>query len=155
MGGLFAKRDKDGYCKRRREWDNDRPVVYVAGPIGDPKKIGRKQVVANATRAMEAGVELAKMGYSVCVPHWSAIVERSFDVSYDVWMEGCLSLVRRCDCVYRIRGVSLGSTFETQEAMNKGIPVFIEGDAGMSFAKEFLRRWDAARNRKTAEPEPR
>lgn len=99
------------------------PVVYIAGPFrGDCAW----DIECNVRRAEEASLDVWCSGAAALCPHTNT---RFFHgaASDNVWIDGTLELMRRCDAVYLVRGWqgSSGTLDEIKEALRLGIPVLL------------------------------
>ena len=96
-------------------------VVYIAGPYR-----GRTpyQVEKNIARAKKAALKVWKAGHIALCPHMNTA---NFDgeLPDEVWMDGALELMLRCDVVLVLKGwdSSKGSRAEVTEAMSRGMLV--------------------------------
>jgi len=99
------------------------PHVYISAPYAFPDPI------ENTNKAIRIADELYTTG--VCMPilpHltllWNTVIphEPSF------WSEYCLLMMRRCDAILRIDGISQGAEKELVEAKKVGIPIFYQLD---------------------------
>jgi nucleoside 2-deoxyribosyltransferase len=97
-------------------------VVYIAGPYRAPTAW---QVQAHIRAAQEAALHVWKMGAVALCPH-SNTGQFEGECPDDVWLEGDLELLRRCDAVLMIAGWehSHGATAERLAALALGMPVF-------------------------------
>lgn len=99
------------------------PVVYIAGPITYPDPI------ANTHEAVLVADELYVA--QVCVPvipHMNIIWHLVKPRSNAFWYEYDLHILRKCDGLLRLPGVSVGADLEIAEANRVDIPVFFWGD---------------------------
>lgn len=96
--------------------------VYVAGPIGanDDARAGK------ITAALDAGVELLRLGFAPFVPHLWAAASINADgiAAYEHWMQYDFIWLRQCEILLRIPGASPGADREVEHAEAIGIPVF-------------------------------
>lgn len=92
-------------------------VVYVASPYTNGDRI------QNVLFHMGAVAELVKMGYAPIAPLLFHYVDERHRMSYDRWLNVCLSLITKADCVLRLNGYSPGADAEVVMAMSLGIPV--------------------------------
>jgi hypothetical protein len=112
-------------------------VAYICGPYRAATAYQRQR---NIDAARDVAVELWKMGFAVLCPHMnSANLDGECDDS--VFLEGCLELMRRCDCVVWRGGPGLtsGVKAEVDEARRLEIPVFCwvpDADQIKAFAQE-------------------
>ena len=99
------------------------PHVYISAPYAFPDPI------ENTNKAIMIADALYTSG--VCMPilpHltmlWNTVIphEPSF------WSEYCLLMMRRCDAILRIDGLSQGADKEIVEAKKVGIPIFYHVD---------------------------
>lgn len=99
---------------------HDRPLVYVAGPYTNPDPIrNTHDAVRWAEKVMRTG-ELTAF-----VPHLSLLwhmVSPHDDVEF--WYEFDLTMLARCDAVFRFPGASSGADREVAFAYERGIPVY-------------------------------
>lgn len=108
-----------------------RPVVYVAGKF-------RGNVEANVAHAANVALQAWTAGAAAISPHLNSV---PFDGALpdDVWLEGDLAIVHKCDAVLMIDNwkSSPGATEERRAAMAWGIPVL--------YSIEELKDWIDAR----------
>jgi hypothetical protein len=99
-----------------RQTLSGRPWVYVAGPY----TVGRLTV--NIRKAIAAAEQILEAGGYPLIPHldflWDIVNPKG-----DWWYDYTLELMRRCDIVYRLPGVSAGADGEEEEARRLGIPI--------------------------------
>ena len=97
-------------------------VIYIAGPFRGASSWDIEQ---NIRRAESLALECWRSGYAVICPHANT---RYFQGAApdEVWLEGDLELLRRCDAVLTTDNwkASKGACAEVNEAMERGIPVF-------------------------------
>lgn len=97
-------------------------LAYVAGPYRASTPHG---LVINIRRAEAVALELWKQGYAVICPHKNTAL---FDgeAPDEVWLEGDLEMMRRCDLVVFIPRwwASKGALAEYEEAKDRGIPCY-------------------------------
>lgn len=98
-------------------------VVYVAGPFRAPNAW---EIEQNIRRAEELSLAVWKTpGLVALCPHLNT---RCFQGAApdDVWLDGDLELLIRCDCVLLVPGYyrSQGTRAEIDFALDNGIPVF-------------------------------
>ena len=98
----------------------DRLLVYIAGPYTHPDP------VSNTHRAIKVADDLVALGYTVFVPHLALIWHMVSPQPADFWYAYDLSILRRCDILYRLHGLSQGADREVLIAEQLGIPVFYE-----------------------------
>lgn len=100
-------------------------VVYVAGPYRDER--GEWWVRENIRRAEAAALVVWRMGGVAICPHKNtAGFGGALGEGEEVWIEGDLELVRRCDALWAIEGWegSVGARREVEEAREWGVEVF-------------------------------
>lgn len=126
-----------------------RPLVYVAGPVTNPKDAHWENMHA----ACEVAEQVVDAGAVPLIPQlsiaWvSSMVRRDPDSAvcrcgkkgsecdhidpspvlgkfgYEQWIDMCFEQIRRCDAVFRMGGYSPGADRETIFAFTLGIPVF-------------------------------
>lgn len=100
--------------------------VYLAGPMTkpDPKE--------NALIAIKYADKLLSLGYAPFIPQLSVFWEEHGTISgddnygegYEMFLRMDFEWIRRCDCLLRIPGYSLGSDREVEFARSRDIPVF-------------------------------
>ncbi len=114
-------------------------VVYIAGPYRGPNAWDIEQ---NIRRAEELSLEVWKIGAAALCPHTNT---RHFQGAApdDLWLEGDLEMLRRCDAVLMVPGWqrSQGALAEREEALVRGLQVFY--NIGM------LRAWIVDERRQT------
>ena len=97
-------------------------LVYVAGPYRAPHNWGIEQ---NIRRAEELAFRVWEAGYTALCPHANT---RFFQHALpdDIWLEGDLEMLRRCDAVVLTPDwqSSSGARAEVAFARNHGIPVY-------------------------------
>lgn len=102
-------------------------IVYVAGPYRARTYFG---VAWNIFKAWCWAKELWKRGYAPICPHTNTIWMSEWPISVpgEVFLEGDLSFVKRCDAVLLLPGwqKSKGATGERDFALANNIPVYYE-----------------------------
>lgn len=97
-------------------------VVYIAGPFRSSTHWG---IVHNVRRAELRALDVWGMGAAALCPHLNTA---NFQGAWpdELWIEGTLELLRRCDAVLLVAGWrgSEGTIAEIAEARRLGIPVF-------------------------------
>ena len=99
-------------------------LLFVAGPY---RSSSEWETLQNIRQAESLALQLWKMGFSVICPHKNT--EWFGGAAPDeVWLEGALEMVRRCDAVVCTPGweQSEGARGETAVAKSLGIPVFFD-----------------------------
>ena len=99
------------------------PLIYVAGPLGSPDKIGWQLVHENVGRALDVASKLVQAGWSPIVPHQNAYWPNAFEIPHETWLEIDASLLRVCRAIVRLPGESVGADRETTWAAEWGIPL--------------------------------
>jgi len=95
-------------------------LAYISGPYRAETPHG---IVENIRNAEAVAIELWRMGYAVICPHKNtALLDGACDD--DVWLEGDLEMLRRCDVVVVLPKwvESEGTMDEIEEAMLNDIP---------------------------------
>lgn len=107
-------------------------VVYVAGPFRSASSYCPGQqdsfgIHLNITRAMELALEVWRSGAVALCPHGNTAPFQG-SAPDDVWLEGDLELLRRCDAVLMTPDWqrSSGAREEEKFARAHGVPVFYE-----------------------------
>ncbi len=100
------------------------PVIYVCGPYRDPNERG---VVENIRAAEAVAIRLWQIGCAAICPHMNTALMGGV-VPDDVFIDGDLNILERCDAVLTLRGWqgSVGSRAEVAYARHKGVLVFHE-----------------------------
>lgn len=100
-------------------------LLYVAGPYRSPKMDG---VFENIYRARSVAKKLWAMGAAVLTPHMNtAFLDGAVaEGDDDVWLEGDLEMLRRCDALVLVPGweASKGTAAERAFALAHDLPVF-------------------------------
>lgn len=96
-------------------------IVYIAGPYRAATPHG---IVENIRKAESVALEYWKKGYAVICPHKNTAL---FDGAApdNIWLEGDLEIMRRCDMVVVCPGweKSRGTKTEIKVAQSLSIPV--------------------------------
>jgi len=97
-------------------------VAYVAGPYRS--KEGVRGIVENIRRAESLALHLWNCGYAVICPHKNTALFDGAEPD-DVWLDGDLAVMRRCDAVFVMDNHehSSGVRAEIAEAQRCGIPI--------------------------------
>lgn len=105
-------------------------VVYVAGAFRYPSVYvpGHQDhwgIQQNIMRAMTCSLDIWRAGAAALCPHANTMFFQNAAPD-DVWLEGDLELMRRCDAVYMVPGweQSKGACAEYAEAKAIGLPIF-------------------------------
>lgn len=96
-----------------------RQKVYVSGPLSSS---GNR--LDNVQRAIDAGVELIKLGYAPLVPHLTHYMDPTDSLGHDPWIEVDIPWVSCADAVLRLPGDSTGADAECYTAKQCGIPIY-------------------------------
>lgn len=96
-------------------------VIYVAGPY---RSDSEWQVVQNIRNAEAVSLELWGLGYAVICPHKNTALFGGAHPD-DVWLQGDLEILRRCDALYRLPAweSSAGTITEVELARTLGLPI--------------------------------
>lgn len=100
-------------------------VAYVSGPYRDAR--GVWWVEQNIRAAEAVAVALWGMGFAAICPHTNTKhMDGAFPASDDVFLNGDLAIVRKCDLVVMVGhwSRSAGALKELAEADRHGIPAF-------------------------------
>lgn len=95
-------------------------VIYIAGPYRAETTYG---VYQNIRKAEAVAVNLWKQGWCVLCPHLNTQLFDQIEVAPpEVFLEGGLELLRRCDAVYMMKDweTSKGAKTEHEEAVRLG-----------------------------------
>jgi len=97
-------------------------LIYVAGKYRADTKEG---VEANIRHAERAAKRLWQEGWAVICPHLNTA---HFDGDEDVFLEGGLEILSRCDAIYMLNGWqdSEGATKEFDLADELGLNIYFE-----------------------------
>ena len=97
-------------------------LAYIAGPY---RGRTHNDVAQNIAAAREVAAHLWSLGYAVICPHLNSAF-MSGAAPEEVFMEGGLIMLRRCDLVVLVDGwqASQGTAREIEEARTHGIPIF-------------------------------
>jgi hypothetical protein len=95
-------------------------IVYIAGPYRAPTAWG---IAENVRAAERVGLEVARLGAMPLIPH-SMNAHFHGEGDDQLWLDGTLELLRRCDAAVFIPGwtKSSGSRGEWEEAQRRGMP---------------------------------
>ena len=99
-------------------------VVYIAGPFRAPSAW---EIEQNIRRAEALALEVWRAGITAICPHTNTRFYQGAAPD-EVWLEGDLEILRRCDAVLLTEGwdESAGTLAEVAEAKRGKIPVFME-----------------------------
>jgi hypothetical protein len=114
-----------------------KPLVYVAGAYSADDL---EQIELNVAKAMDTGDRIEDSGlvYAV-IPHLSHFRHQRLERSYRHWMAADFALLDRCDALLRMPGPSKGADREVAFAGNRGIPVFNDEAALLTWAGGWKR----------------
>ena len=108
------------------------PLVYISGPYSEPDP------VENTHTTIQIGTRLYETGLVVpLIPHltllWHVVVPRprEFWYSYD------LAVLRHCDALFLIPGMSAGAEQEVALCHELGFPVFRDEQELLAWARSF------------------
>jgi hypothetical protein len=105
-----------------------RPVIYISGPLS-----ADGNWLTNIHWAGQVAATLIEEGFAPITPHLLALGQlinpATDDHDYETWMSIDCSIIDVCDAVLRMPGESKGGDIETDHAISKHIPVFIEIEA--------------------------
>lgn len=103
-------------------------VVYIAGPFRATNPDGTNdawRTQQHIMKAMALALDVWKLGHAAVCPHANTMFFQNAAAD-NVWLDGDLEMLRRCDAVLMVEGFenSKGATAEAVEAMKEGIPAF-------------------------------
>ena len=99
-------------------------VIYVAGPYRSKSEWG---LIKNIREAEDAALEIWRLGAAAICPHKNtAHFGGAHELSNEVWIDGDLEILRRCDAMFLLDGFmdSVGAMTEKKEAERLEIPIF-------------------------------
>ena len=115
-------------------------IVYVAGPFsskaerlwgeleGDFQRRQRADTEQHIKRAVDLGIEVAKLGFYPFIPHANTAAPEFEKIQpYQFWIDGTIELMRRaCNAMIMVSGweTSNGATAERADMLLRGKPVF-------------------------------
>lgn len=108
-------------------------LAYVAGPFRGANSWEMEQ---NIRQAETLALELWRQGFAVICPHTNTRFYQGAAPD-DVWLQGDLEMLRRCDCLVLMPdwSRSVGARTEAKFAQEHNIPVF----TSVYFAVQWLR----------------
>lgn len=113
-------------------------VIYIAGPFRAANQWEQEQ---NIRRAEELSLRVWRVGGVALCPHLNT---RFFSGALpdEVWLEGDLELLRRCDAILMVQGweLSFGAVQERAFALEHGIMSFYAPSACTDFSTYF-KEW--------------
>lgn len=96
--------------KPRKLW------VYISGPYSS-------NPTQNVNTVLNLADTIQGMGAVPIIPHLFMLWDVVMPKPYEFWISLCLELIRRCDVVYRLPGISKGADREVTEATNIHVPI--------------------------------
>ena len=102
--------------------------VYIAGPYTHPDP------VENTHKVIQVADYLMQFGFSPYVPHMNIIWHLVIPHDPDFWYKYDLEWLKKCDCLLRLSGKSLGADEEVKFAKELGIPVYYTTDELLWFS---------------------
>jgi hypothetical protein len=124
-----------------------KPVIYIAGPFRAPSTAMPGQqnswgIHQNVTRAMELSLQVWGLGAVGLCPHGNTFCFQNA-LSDDIWLEGDLALLAKCDAVIVTPDWerSSGARAEVKFAEDHGIPVFATLPELARWVDGHFRRW--------------
>lgn len=119
-------------------------VIYVAGPF---RGKNHWEIAENIRNAERLALEVWRMGAAAICPHANTAHYQDAAPD-DVWLEGDLAIMRRCDAVLMTADWkrSQGATEERRMALEAGIPVFYDkhyyqSQNGFVDGMQLLKKW--------------
>jgi len=102
-------------------------IVYLAGAYRNRDMNG---VWDNIMKARTVARQLWVMGFVVICPHTNTIFMDGEDIPPEVFLEGDLEILRRCDAILMLDGFehSQGAVQEWELAKELDMPVIYQGD---------------------------
>ena len=110
----------------------DRALVYVAGPFTSNPIVGTRKAVDIAERLDATGV------ISPLIPHFNLLWDYIHPHTNEFWMSHDMSLLNRCDALFRMPGISPGADEECEFAEANSIEVYYEIDDLIAWAESFI-----------------
>lgn len=103
-------------------------VVFISGPYRGPNAWA---IYQHVMAAMAVALEVWRLGAVAICPHANTTFFQDAGLADEVWLEGDLELLRRCDAVLLVEGwqESVGAQEEAREAHASGIPTFTNLDS--------------------------
>ena len=117
---------EDMFPRNHREIMQSIKVIYIAGAFRAKTQWG---IMQNVRKAEDASLKLWKLGYAVICPH-TMTQHFQNECPDEVWLDGCLELLRRCDAIYLVEGwqSSKGSLEEYKLAQFLGLVIMGNGN---------------------------
>ena len=99
-------------------------VIYVAGAYRS--SLGMWGVRENIHAAMRVARSIWEMGHAAICPHGNTAYMDGGDIPAQMFLDGDLEIVRRCDAVFMLEGwrESQGAVGEYRFALEHEIPTF-------------------------------
>jgi len=101
-------------------------IIYVAGPYHHQTEEGKRE---NILHAIRVALRLWELGFFVICPHCNtANFEFYTNLPQEVWGEGYLEILKRCDAIFMMRNweTSEGAKSELEVAIERGMAVYYE-----------------------------
>ena len=96
-------------------------LVYIAGPMS------KGPLEMNIRNAVSVGRTLLASDIDPVIPHLYCFMEMMFPLQdYERWLKFDFELIKRCDALLRIPGLSDGADREVSFAVDRGVPVFFD-----------------------------
>jgi hypothetical protein len=96
-------------------------LVYIAGPLS------KGPLEMNIRNAVSVGRTLLASDIDPVIPHLYCFMEMMFPLQdYERWLKFDFELIKRCDALLRIPGLSDGADREVSFAVDRGVPVFFD-----------------------------
>ncbi len=110
----------------------DRALVYIAAPYSSNPVWGTRKAVDAAERLDATGV------ISPLIPHLNLLWDYAHPHPNEFWLSHDLSLLHRCDGLYRLPGISSGADAEVEFCEAHEIECFWEIDELIAWATAFV-----------------
>lgn len=119
-------------------------VIYISGPITNGgKDTTRKGMLKNVMRAIGIGKTMLDNRINPYIPHLDWLFgwhPRAKHTTWDQFLNWDLTMIRKCDAIYRIRGKSQGADIECRFAKKLRKPVFYSLKELICYAKKRTRK---------------
>lgn len=97
-----------------------KPLVYVAGPVTVPEPMENvHNAVKVASRLRDSGLVVPFVPHTTCIWH---MIEPA---DYETWLSYDFDVIRHCDALLRMDGISQGADREVAFAEDLGLSVFL------------------------------
>ena len=116
-------------------------LVYIMGAFTGPDAW---TIAENVRAAERVGLEVARAGHMPVIPHANThLFHGVSEVSDELWYEGTLELMRRCDAAVLVPGWqnSKGTKKEIKEAFLLGLPIYESRVGGRPLHAAFFDEW--------------